>query len=654
MNHPFRPAGCGLRRIAPGRLLSGVVACLVVSLAGCSNLVETRAITAFSTALQDSNLEGLKESTSSRFDNKALRLAQSIDDIAILRLPTGEMEVLEVDEISENEKRITVEFEKPKKKYRYKLVREDGSRKWVVDDLLLERRKGDVVSKKPVTELMDLVTTVREFLIAWDRGGRADMLEISTPEFGDLLGSLPNRYLARLAKMTIGDRAAETRIRPEAQIDDDVAIVRLPRRSGQMLISFHKEGNAWLIDDLAVESREDNKHIPSVRQLATALKSATQFLDAYNRNDKAALAQVSQFSFFHGSLDKADLRGVRLPDAEAAASTHQIRLRNGLADFMISDGDELVKISLQREEGEDSKAASKFLVSEVTIYEVEGKQEKRLSAMFLSQTMVDLFAEALQVRDLQRLRLTSTPDFQKRVWDRLDEGLLLKLEMPEIEIAVPKVLTTVFMGAVTEVSVRQGSRALVYVLKEHDGDILVDDVLMPVLSRPNSLKTTLEVMVPIERFAAALTSGRLTDLQLWSSRDLNLDVWHRAKRVPYIGVNPHEHFDVPLTTLQLSEKKIVAGLGDNQYGARVVLIREADAWVVDDVLLIAGPELKQRFELKETMRLEISRFRGAQNAASPQRGSIEPSSPSPTDAAVSTPETPLHDPVPLDSISGVR
>lgn len=582
----------------------------VTILGGCGSFIETRAITAFTEALQKENVAELKARTSSRFDEKALRLPESVDDFAILRLPKGKMEVTDVEDLGENKKLVTVKFGKSREKYRYQLIRDPESRQWLVDDVLITKKRDGITSRKPVTELMDLVTRVREFLTAWDSGIRGEMLEVTTPDFGEMLSQLPRGYLAKLAERAIGDRASDRTFRPEAQIDDDVAVVRLPRRSGQMIISFQRLNGEWLISDLAIESRQDKDHVPSVRQLTTALNSAVTFLKAYNAGDKDTLQTVCMKSFYQGSLVPADLESVPLPDPDETVDTFQIKLHTGLADFVVPHGNELVKINIDRIEGEDSSTPVEFLVSDVTIYELEGNQEKRLSAMFLSHAIVDIFAEGLVTRDLDTARLTATPDFQQRVWKKLTARELLQLEMPEIEVAPPRVLTTVFMGAVTEVTVQQGSRALIYVLKDHDGALLVDDVLMPVVSRPNSLKQTLEVMIPVEQFSGYLAEADLEHLPLVSSENLSMTVWHECGRLPEIGVKPSEHFELPLTTLQVKGNQAVAVLGDDRYGARVLLVRENDNYVVDDVLLISGPESRQRLEMKNTMRLEMSRFRG--------------------------------------------
>ncbi|MFP6763446.1 MAG: hypothetical protein VB858_07505, partial [Planctomycetaceae bacterium] len=151
---------------------------------------------------------------------------------------------------------------------------------------------------------------------------------------------------------------------------------------------------------------------------------------------------------------------------------------------------------------------------------------------------------------------------------------------------------------------------LIYVLQDQDGALLVDDIVMPVAGRPGSLKQTLEVMIPVRRFAAAVAAQDLQRLPLVSSRDFCISVWHSCSRLPEIGVMPSEHFEVPLTTLQIKDERAVAVLGDDRYGARVLLTREKDSYVVDDVLLISGPESRQRIEMKNAMRLELSRFRG--------------------------------------------
>ena len=604
-----------LRLTDSGHRLAAI-ACLALPFAfsGCANLVESRTIAAFSEALQEEDVDSLRDVTSSRFEEKSLRHEDSVKDFSVLRIPKGDIEIVDVDRISDTEKRVTGQIGKSKsRRLRYRLVRDEETGKWVVDDVYIKKQKNGVESTRAVTELMDLVTTVREFIAAWDTGSRSSILRMADPEFGTLLGSLPDEYLMRLAKQAIGDRA-DSKVRPEAQMDEDVALVRLPGKSGQMIISFTKIRDQWLISDLAVESRKDKEHISSIKQMATVLHSASVFLDSYSVGNKRKLKTVTMKSFFENSLEPAILSTVQLPTASQAASTYQVKLQSGFADFMVATEHELVKLSLSKIEGEDSNTAAKYLVDDVTIYEIDGNQEKRLSAMFLSHAMVELYAEALSLRELETVKMMSTPEFKQRVWHRVDEPLMMQLPMPEIENAKPKILTTVFMGAVTEVTVRQGSRALVYVLQDRDGELLVNDVLLPVSGRPNSLCKTLETMVPVVQFANALSIQSIDHLRQLSSRDLNRKVWHRAKQLPSIGLKPHEHFAVPLMSLDMNDDLALVGLGDDQYGAKVRLVREGERFVVDDVKMIAGSEIRQRIDLKEAMQFELSRFRGQASA----------------------------------------
>jgi hypothetical protein len=334
-----------LRLTDSGHRLAAI-ACLALPFAfsGCANMVESRTIAAFSEALQEEDVDSLRDVTSSRFEEKSLRHEDSVKDFSVLRIPKGDVEIVDVDHISDTEKRVTGQIGKSKsRRLRYLLVRDEKTGKWVVDDVYIKKQKNGVESTRAVTELMDLVTTVREFIDAWDTGSRSSILRMADPEFGTLLGSLPDEYLMRLAKQTIGDRA-DSKIRPEAQMDEDVALVRLPGKSGQMIISFTKIRDQWLISDLAVESRKDKDHISSVKQMATVLRSASVFLDSYSVGDKKKLKTVTMKTFFENSLEPAILSTVQLPTASQAASTYQVKLQSGFADFMVATENDLVKL----------------------------------------------------------------------------------------------------------------------------------------------------------------------------------------------------------------------------------------------------------------------------------------------------------------------
>ena len=164
-------------------------------------------------------------------------------------------------------------------------------------------------------------------------------------------------------------------------------------------------------------------------KLAHAVNSCTTFLAAYGRGDKASLAEWSSTDFYEGSLAVGELSQVKLPDAQFSEHELQVKLRGNRADFVLKNDTELVQIDMHRDTEKVSDVRPKYRVSDVTIYEVETKQEKRLSALFTAQGMLDIFVRALAERDVTTLRHTSTRDLAGRVWSKLT---------PETMAAMPR------------------------------------------------------------------------------------------------------------------------------------------------------------------------------------------------------------------------
>ena len=111
--------------LAVGAAASGV---------GCTHLIETRAITAFSEHLKEEDLDGLMKATTRDFRQRALRTATALEDLKILHLPDGKTTIVEVEELSDDKKRVTVQVGEGKKEVFYELAR-DGDGHWMVDDI---------------------------------------------------------------------------------------------------------------------------------------------------------------------------------------------------------------------------------------------------------------------------------------------------------------------------------------------------------------------------------------------------------------------------------------------------------------------------------------------------------------------------------------
>ncbi len=591
---------------------------------GCAHVVETRTIELFSKALENGDLAQLKKVTSTSFEERALRQDAAVEDLKVLRLPTGEIEIVEVDQTSPDVKRVTVTVGESKQRLKYQLRLDPTTKKWVVDDIYLKRKAEGVTATKSVTEQMDLLLSVREFLDAWKSGSRDDVMSVTTPEFAELLKPLPPTYLNRLTQQVVGKQKLGKRLIPRATLDDKNAYVNVPVGVGEMQLTFKNIEGHWGVDEVAVTSREEKDAVPSARQLAQVTHAATAFLDAYQESDKDLLQEFCTSKFFDGSIAPATLSHVPLPNGRTSSDAVQIniswqgfttsdtsevqQLRGKHADFIVEGPTEVLKISLIRTDVEDSNAVAKYLVEDVTLFDLANKQEKRLSALFTAHAMVQIFAEAIASRDLSALKLNSSADFRSRVWERTQFGTLHEFPLLDIEDAPPKIQSTIFAGSVTEVTVTQGSRALTYRLTDRQGMLMVDDILMPTIGRPTSLKTTLELMLPVLDFATGSRLAQLDMLQRTSSRDFNRLVWHQTPKVPDIGVDFAQHLHSPLVSIDQKEDQAVIVLGDDKFGAHVTLVRESGQYVIDEMTLISGKMPRDRLEVKRTLRMHMATF----------------------------------------------
>ncbi len=591
--------------------------------AGCANVVETRTIAQFTKAMESGNLEQLKQATSTDFEARALRQDAALDDLKLLRLPTGDLEIDKVEEISPTVKRVTVLVGTSKQKLKYQLKLDPQSKKWVVDDIYLKQKRDGVTATKSVTEQMDLLLSVREFLAAWKEGNRDSVLRTATPEFAAVLRPLPPAYLNRLTQQVVGKQKTGNKLQPRAQLDENTAHVRLPIAVGELWLTAKRIEGQWLVDEVEVNSREESEAVPSTRQLAQVTHAATAFLAAYHDGNKTELQTICTPNFFSGSLAPANLSQVPLPSGDVPPDSVQIhvaaqsgsnsdpqmqQLQGKHSDFVIENANEVIKLSLVREEGDDSNHSAKYLIEDVTLYELDSRQEKRLSALFTAQALVQIYAEALASRDLEVLFHNASPDFQRRVWKRTHAGTLQNMPLNEIEDVAPKIRSTVFAGSLTEVTVTQGSRALTYVLQDRQGTLLVDDVLMPTLGRPSSLKATMELMLPVLDFASGLRLEQLDTLQRQSSRDFNRLVWQQTSKLPNLSQDVVQHLHTPLVAIEQTEDRATLVLGDDKFGAQVTLVRESGQFVVDDVLLISGTMPRDHVELKRMFRTHIATF----------------------------------------------
>jgi hypothetical protein len=601
--------------------------------AGCSHFIESRAINRFADNLRDEDFDGLKDSTSDQFRERALRTASALDDLKILRLPDGKHTIVDVKEVDDRRRSVTVEVGESKKEIFYDLVK-DSHGKWVVDDVQLKQKKYGVTAFKSVTEQMDLLITVREFLDAWDSGDRDRLLTAVGPRLRGPLEQLPPSYLARLAGQVIGARSERSSFKPQAQLDEEDAVVRLARVGGETVLTMKLIDEHWQIRDIAVDTKDETKQIASVWKLSLAVNTCTQFLDAYQRADKLALQPLCEADFYEGSLAIANLAQVLLPPSQMPDHDLDVQLRSQRADFVLKGPREVVQIDMHREDPAEPDAPPQFRVRDVTLYELETKQEKRLSAMFTAQAMLELFCEALAERDLDHLRHCSTQDLKSRVWQRLNAATVQHLPLEMFDDPEPQIVSMTFQGALTRFEVRQSGQPVTYLLREEDGRFFVDDIVWQIPGRPASVKQTLDLLVPVRNFAAAVTLGRdpaqqptvLEMLQGTSSMDFNRLVWSQTKFLPNSGLSADTFLETPLKSIVQSDTEVLIQFGTDRFGAAVKLRKEYNRHLIDQVLLIAGPEPADRIEVKTTLRTLLANGTALPPTSSPTQLAVQPKS----------------------------
>ena len=617
-------------RLVPPLLLGSVFLGIAP---GCAHVIETTAITQFTDALADRDLKGLRGSASENFRQKALRNDRVLEDLRILKLPTGKVSVVDVKDISPTEKRVTVMVTKQsgrsktkrQRKLWYKITRQSKTGRWVVDDVYVRQKRDGIKVTKAVSEQLDLLISVREFVDAWTGGDRSKMLSVTTPEFAGILSELPPGYLRRLTRRVIGKQGKSSTRHPKASMDSNVAIVMLPRADGRTMLSLKQLDGVWKVNEISVEPKGGPDRIPSVRALAEVLVTSSRFLRAYGTQDREALAKLCSRKFYRGSLSFADLSTAPLPSASGSAEHYNATMRGRRAEFVLPGNKQIVRVSLARPaprlDRPERAASQPFRVEDVTLYEISSQQETRLSAWFTAQAMAGVFANAWKHHDLTTLRKTSTKDFNDRVWNRIDREALR--ELPVILTSVPKIVSTVFRGAVTEVTTHIGGRTVVFRLRDHQGQVRVDDLLVSVPGRPDSIKQMLEYFQPILSFRAALETSDVGTVQRASSKDFNRLIWKQVDEIPDLGRVAVRYLRAPLARIDRQGKSILCTLGDGHYGAKVLLVAENGQFVIDDVLLIAGPQPEQRMQMKQALR---ERMANRRRALSRIPSGVEPSS----------------------------
>ena len=581
---------------------------------GCAHMIENRAINSFAKSLEARDMDKLAKVTSEDFRKRALRTDESLQDFKILNIPEGKVVVEEVEEVTADKKRVTVHVGEQKKEIYYQLARGDDG-KWVVDDIYMKQKKKGIEAVKSVKEMKDLFETVRETLDSWSSGDREQVLAVATPKLRSTLAELPPSFLAQLTKQVTKGKPKSGDFHPQAMMDEKVAVVKLPRLSGETVFTMELRKGHWQVADVGIGSRDEEEKLPSILNLALAVNRCVAFLDAYEHDNREKLAELCSLDFYKGSLALADLKQVKLPEPLLPDHELKVQLRGNRADFTLKSPSEFVQIDMRKQSDAVSDTPAQFQICDVTIYEIASKQEKRLSALFTAQGILEVFVDALSRRKIDEIKHCSTADFTERVWNKMNESIVGTMPLESFETPDVEIVSSTFMGALAKIEVRQDGQPVTYILTDEGGKFRVDDIQWQVTGLPSSVKSTLEVLIPIQDFASGITLGRDPDTQedalslirRNSSNEFNKMVWKHARFVPNSGMSADTFLQAPLRSMAIGDEEVTVNLGDQRYGAKVTLRKEHNRFIVDDVILIAGPEKSEQLALRQTLRTQFSR-----------------------------------------------
>ncbi len=482
---------------------------------GCANFHEKRAINAFQSSMEEKNVVALREKSTERFASFALRHPEAGEALDQLKIPDGKFKILEVEDLSKTEKKVTVGFgEDHRKKIQYHLVKDERGKNWKVDDIYLRQRSGDRTLAMAVTEQMDVLLSAREFYEAWMSGDRGQVLTNSHGEMAEQLQQLPPAILAKYINQMIGSRDRASAFRPEAHISGDEAMVRLNRSHGTLVMAMENTDEGWQVKDLSLEargrdSRSQTTEIKSLTDYVKITNQAMQFLDAWEDNNKEQLKLVTQDRFFNTGLMTANLPDVPLMNSLEVASNVETRLLSTHADVVVSDESRTIRIRLNKK----TEHSESYMVSDVAIYNTQDNYNVSLSSALASRRVAEMFVESLRMRNQIMLHDGSTSDFKQKTWDRISPETLSLIPLPIQDFEQAEVVETRFSGEITHISLNTETDRLKVILLDQGGKVMVDDLLItpltaPEKAEPRSLKNYLSAVAPVYELAANVHHNR--------------------------------------------------------------------------------------------------------------------------------------------------
>jgi hypothetical protein len=578
---------------------------------------EQRVVGLFTDAIAENNEAAFRRVVSTRFEQKAMRSPDAFKDLEILNLPKTKLEVVEARELADKRLEAVAKEEKEGTKYQFIIVKDEVKNRWVVDDVMLRQQKKGTRATKSSVEVMDLLLTIREFLKTWESADRSAVLQAVNSDLRGPLEKLPEPWLQQMIAQISAECESGMARRPEAQMNESDAVVKMPSKNGFMLLKVARQDDKWLVSDLEIRKRKSDDHPGSVLRQARAMNAVTDFLAAYQEDNQERLQKLTEEKFFKNAISVGDLTMIKLPSPEYAPKDFEIQSFAGQLTVMIPDDASVVRIDLTTPEVADAKddrkrpvtaaVEAEFIIENVTIYDRQTQQQRTLKSAFTAPARGALFLWALQSHDLPVLRQISTRDLVESVWSHIEPSLMAGLPLTGIPAGEMSLQNSNVRGEVTELEFQSANGQICSVLmRDENGELKVEDIQYPDPSAGvASLRTQLMLTVPVIELANAWENQDIQSIRRNSSLDFNRLVWSNLPAVPEEYAELPELLRMPVQRTQSTEQKArieLAGVG--QPPVTILLLKENTSWVIDEVS-IKQPDGTQ-LELRKTLRQVIA------------------------------------------------
>ncbi len=593
-----------------------MIAVLASQVLGCTSMFSKRVIEQFAENMQAQNLDGLKGATSEDFEQRALRQDDAAKGLKMLKIPTGKVEIVSVEELDKGKRKVLVKVgeKESAKDVEYHLTK--NGRSWVVDDVVLKQDTGGgAVVERSVTEQMDLLLTCRELLITWRGGTRDEKLAFCSEDLQTQLKPIPATWFEKLSKDIAGP-ARQSTFKPDARMNGQKAFVVVPHPQGSLYLEMHQNNRRWILHDLAIEpTSKDSTGIRALSKVVFALNRSAEFLSAYQDQNRDALSGTATKNFYSQCLSGADFEEIPLPIEQLLADSYEARqFTDGTqsikrVELLLKHNDTTYMLTLREEEpknADGTKGNGEFRVDEVTMFEKGDQDVRRMSAVFLTHAVVNVYVNALRERDLVKLKELSSTNFCDRVWNRPESSHFAIMTDPELPAGEMEVVATNFRGDVSEVTVDQGGTPLTLVLHTARGSMVIDDVLLPAMNKPSSLKASLEALLTVQAFHSALLRNDLSGLIKHSADGLDRIAWRQLSEAPQITQQFQRPLRGEVISIQLADGMSLIRTSDGRIQCEIQLVKEGEQFVVYDVALVEKENPERRLEMMQMLRKMIA------------------------------------------------